>query len=442
MPTIPRPEPTTPDANWWRDDRFGMFIHWGLYSAFEGEWEGRNNKPSSWGFDCWIQLFADIPAADYRNAARSFTPDGFNAEEIVLLAKAAGQRYLIVTAKHHDGFCMFDSDFTDFTITKATPFDRDPVAELRDACERHSIDFGVYYSLPDWHEKTMPQEMSTYRYHSQPDSSASVEKYREFMIGQLKELVGKYRAKILWFDDGDFDVFKPEGRDRSDVLGTTDLIAQLREINPQLLVNNRAGLGDFSTPEQHIPDQPGDRLFEACMTIGKAWGYISYDEPKPAHVFTRNLSDLSHKGGNYLLNISPKPTGEVADWQRETLEEIGAWMDTCAPAIHASKPSPWPGIPEWGRITTNSDGSTIYLHVFEQPAIGFAILPGMTTIPARITLLNDPDNTPDMFPRTLKGDLWLHLPEQISRGSLAPEHPAVFALEFEQAPAITVQQTS
>lgn len=409
---------------WFKDAKFGLFIHWGLYSALAGEWQGSRNAPTIWGYDAWIQLFANISASDYLGVARKFNPVKFDAREIVAAAKNAGMKYLVITTKHHDGFCMYDSKFTDFDIIDATPFKRDPVKELSDECKRQGIVFCVYYSIPDWHNPDMPAAINTYGYHSQPDPNADKNKYIDYICNQVRELLVKYDPKMIWFDRGDGTVFDEKGISYATAVNAKKIIETIRSVNPNVLINNRLDTAaDFVTPEQAIPGKKASQYFESCMTMGKAWGYTSYDSVKSAAELIRNLCDIAHKGGNYLLNIGPKGDGSISAPQLENLKQIGDWMKVNGEAIHGSEKSPWNEVPEWGRFTRK--GNTLYMIVFGQPDIGFAVLRGIKEMPMRVRQLDQSGPVCDLRPRILHDELWMLIQEKFIK-----KEPMVFALDF------------
>jgi len=272
---------------WWREARFGMFIHWGVYSIpARGEWVMFNEK---------------IPIPEYEKFPQRFHPTKFDAEKWVRTAKSAGVRYIVITSKHHDGFCMWDSKVTTYDIVDATPFKRDPLAELSAACRKEGIRLCFYYSIMDWHN---PLEHAN-----------TFARYRdEYMIPQLEELITRYHPGVLWFD-GQWIPEWNEDQGRQ-------LYARLHALDPSLIMNNRIGkgrndllgvntgaamVGDFGTPEQYIPqDQLSGLDWESCMTINDNWGYAARDTNwKSTKILVRNLVDIASKGGNFLLNVGP-----------------------------------------------------------------------------------------------------------------------------------------
>jgi alpha-L-fucosidase len=323
---------------WWREARFGMFIHWGLYSIPAGYWNG---KPVP-GIGEWIMNNASIPVAQYKALASQFNPSGFSAHDIVALAKSAGMKYIIITAKHHDGFAMFESKADPFNIVDATPFHRDPLRELAEECRKQGIKLGFYYSQDqDWTApggaalKTGDHQPPTFHWDPAQDGSFAEYLHRK-AIPQLQELLTNYGEfpSIVWFDTPTSDM-TPQ------LAG--EIVALLNRY-PNLIWNNRLGGGydgDTETPEQHIPAEglPG-RDWESCMTINDTWGYKSDDTNfKSTATLVRNLIDIASKGGNYLLNIGPDSHGNVPQPEKDRLLEIGKWLQVNGEAIYGTTPT-------------------------------------------------------------------------------------------------------
>lgn len=351
---------------WWRDARFGIFIHIGPYAVMGGEYKGKVPHPCAE----WLMKNASIPAQEYRKNAEKFNLNHFDADAWVRAIKAAGAKYIVVTTKHHDGFCMFDSALTDYNIKKATPYGKDFMKELSDACHRHGIAFGTYYSLIEWDNPALG---------SLPEQNKTA--YMKYMKGQLAELIGKYGTEILWFDGDWINWWKdPDGR---------EIYNYLRTLKPNIIVNNRitkarkgmAGMNrenmfgaDFGTPEQEIPDAglPGND-WESCMTMNDSWGYAKHDQNwKSTQTLIRHLIDTASKGGNYLLNIGPMPNGEIPQPSLERLAEVGRWMDKNHEAIYGTTLSIFGKLP-WGRSTTKGD--TSYLFIYDWPQDGKLLIP-------------------------------------------------------------------
>ena len=392
---IPLPEPPKdvplaagPDAAaahrlaWWSEARFGMFIHWGLYAQDGCFYKGTNGGSEH------MMLRLKIPLADYAKIADDFNPTNFNADEWVTIAKNAGMKYMVITSKHHDGFAMFDSESSDYNIVKRTPWHRDPVKELAEACAKQGLRFGVYYSLGrDWADPDVPTpngyRSNTWDY---PDESKKVfdRYFRRKVIPQIKELLTHYGPiAVLWFDTPE-QISPAESR---------ELVALIHHLQPDCIINSRVGnkLGDYGVSEQKIPGKGDAKPWETCMTLSGHWGYFKGDEKwKPATTVIRNLVDIVSKGGNYLLNVGPTgkgviPAGGVAD-----LAAVGAWMKVNGDSIYGTKASPLKTVPAWGRVTEK--GGKYYVHVFDWPADGKLVVPelGLTKAVLTAHLLADP----------------------------------------------------
>jgi len=380
---------------WWREARFGLFIHWGLYSVPAGEWQGRTNHAE------WIRTTARIPLAEYDKFVGQFNPVKFNAEEWVRTAKAAGMRYIVITSKHHDGFGLFDSKYTDFDVA-STLFKRDILKELADACRKQGIRMCWYHSIMDWrHPDYLPRRDWE---QDRPAAGADFSRYVAYMKNQLKELLTNYGdIGVLWFD-GEWENTWNQDLGR-------DLYAYVRSLQPKILVNNRVGAGrsgmegltkegefggDFGTPEQQVPATglPGVD-WESCMTMNNNWGYNKNDNQwKSTKTLVQMLADIASKGGNLLLNVGPTAEGLFPQASIDRLREIGQWMKVNGEAIYATKASPFKKL-DWGRCTSKPiDGGTrLYLHVFDWPVDGKLVVPGIFNKSRQAFLLSDSRRT-------------------------------------------------
>ena len=378
---------------WWRDARFGMFIHWGAYAVPAGTYHGQRVG----GIGEWIMSRGQIPIPEYEQFVRQFNPTKFDPDEWVRIAKDAGMRYIIITSKHHDGFAIFNSKVSSYDIVDATPYKRDALKALAEAAHRQGLKFGVYYSIMDWHHPDA-QGPNAPDYNSRTWSNPNFDRYVEsYMKPQLVELLTQYPAvDVLWFD-GEWVA------DWTDEKGQA-LLTYLRKIRPNLIINNRVGhsrqglaglnkegrvgLGDFGTPEQRVPPEglPGID-WETCMTMNSTWGFKSYDDNwKDTRTLIQTLIDVASKGGNFLLNVGPTAQGLIPVESEWRLREMGKWLETNGEAIYATTVSPY-GQPAWGRYTAKR--SKVYAHIFEWPKESKLALTGVKEKPARAYLLVD-----------------------------------------------------
>jgi alpha-L-fucosidase len=356
---------------WFRDAKFGMFIHWGIYSVPAGEWEGKTSYAE------WFQLQTKMPNAQYEKFAAEFNPVKFDAKAWAKCAHDAGMKYVVITAKHHDGFCMFDSKLTHYDIVDATPYHKDPMKELADAVRAEGMKFCFYYSVPDWHDRDFPQKYSQRGFHGDPDPNADLDKYVQYVKGQIRELLTNYGPiGIIWFDGG--GAFGKDEALKAKLMHAQEIIDEIHQLQPDCLVNNRLGLpGDYGTPEQKIPGGKSDKPFEVCMTLNKHWGYNKHDHNwKDEKVVVQNLADIASKGGNYLLNVGPTSEGVFPQPAVDILEKVGQWMKVNGESIYGTSASPLDAAPQWGRVTQK--GKTLYLHVFDWPADGKLVVKGVT----------------------------------------------------------------
>ena len=377
---------------WFREARFGLFIHWGVYSVPAGEWNGNTN------YGEWFLEETKMPVSQYEKFATQFNPVKFDAQKWVRMAKAAGMKYIVITTKHHDGFGMFRSSLTDWCI-KSTPFQRDPLKELAQACREQGIRLCFYHSIMDWHH---PDWGVRRAWNDKATGTPDMDRYTAYLKGQLKELLTGYGPiGILWFD-GQWE--KPWTAERG-----IDLYNYVRGLQPKIIVNNRVGkpvdsasgvgfaergqVGDYGTPEQEIPATgfgPGVD-WESCMTMNNHWGYNKNDQNwKSSATLIRNVIDCSSKGGNYLLNVGPTAEGLIPEPSIERLNAIGQWMKVNSEAIYDTTASPFKRL-AWGRCTkkVTSKGATLYLHVFDWPADSKLVVPGLRNTVQKAYLLAD-----------------------------------------------------
>lgn len=399
---------------WFQEARFGMFIHWGIYSLL-----GRGE---------WIRNVGHIPQEEYDKLPSRFTAEKFDPDAWAELAKRAGMKYMVVTTKHHDGFCMFDAHNTDWKITN-TPFGRDAIAEITRAFERRGVRVGFYYSIMDWwHPDYLPRlEWEADR---RPAEGHDVRRYIEYMREHIAQLMTEYRPApfVLWWDGG--WVNDPEE------LGGQETNDMARRLKPDILINDRAFTReDLVTPEQRIPptgmfDAEGKPLvWEACITMTSHWWGYDQEETvyKSPEFLIRMLVDIVSKGGNLLLNIGPKPDGTIQEEFVERLEAIGRWMDKYSEAIYGTTASPFNLLPFYGRVTTK--GERLYVHVFEWPAEGVIRLPGLKNEVRRVALVEK--GRPKLKFEREGEDVVITLPEE------APDPVAsVIAVDLVGAPEV------
>ena len=354
---------------WYTQARFGMFLHWGLYSIpARGE---------------WMRSFEKLTDEEYGKYFEEFNPVDYDPKKWAKLAKKAGMKYMVLTAKHHDGFCLFDSGYTDFKATN-TKCGRDLIKEYVEAVRAEGLKVGLYYSLLDWHHEDYPHFSDgahpMYQNPAYPDEGRVWERYVEYLHNQVRELCTNYgKIDILWFDYS-------FGEYSGEKWGATRLVNMVRQLQPGVIIDNRlevsgSGLGslasgnplpyhgDFVSPEQIIP-QEGIRdingnplIWEACFTMNDSWGYNLKDKYfKPAPMLIRKLVECVSKGGNMLLNVGPDARGNFPEESVSRLKEIGKWMEKNGESIYGCGMSDMPR-PDFGRITRK--GNKLYYHIFD-----------------------------------------------------------------------------
>jgi len=420
---------------WWRDARFGMFIHWGVYSVPAGTYDGHQIK----SIGEWIMNRGKIPVAEYKKFAKEFNPIKFDADAWVKMAKNAGMKYIVITAKHHDGFAMFKTKASKWNIVDATPYGKDVLKQLAAACKKYGIKLGFYYSqAQDWTNPGGAAIRKVTREGWDNPDSAKIDAYtaahnghwdpaqttktmddyiNNVAVPQVKELLTNYGdVAVLWWD--------------TPVDMTDEYAAKLDSLlgpQPMIITNDRLKRpdfpGDYKTPEQRIPklNELDNNDWETCMTMNETWGYKSYaNNWKSDTTLVRNLIDIASKGGNYLLNVGPKADGTFPHQSVDLLSEIGRWMKVNGEAIYATKASPLAPL-SWGRCTKkeNANTTTLYLSVFDWPTDGKFVVPGVKNAIASAKLLangktlntkstedgiviNIPANAPDKIASVIK----------------------------------------
>jgi len=341
-------EPAKPDIDGWRARRFGMFIHWGPVSLTGHE--------ISWSRG------DQTPIEKYDNLYKEFNPVKFNADDWVAAAKAAGMKYIVLTTKHHDGFCLWNTQQTDYNIMNS-PFGRDVVKELSAACKKAGIAFGTYYSTCDWHHPNFP---GGGKHGSVKNPDADLDRYTTYLTNQVAELINNYGPLCtIWFDvPQHFDAKRGQA-----------VIDTLRSLQPDIVINNRVGArGDYDTPEQTIGGFNTTRPWETCMTICNQWSWKPNDGMKSLVQCLQTLILTTGGDGNLLFNVGPMPTGEIEPRQVQRLKEMGEWLAKYGETVYATRGGPYkPG--SWG-ASTHKD-NTVYVHILNFPANGILTLPAL-----------------------------------------------------------------
>jgi alpha-L-fucosidase len=367
-------EEKTERLQWWTDARFGMFIHWGLYAqAARHEWVKKRER---------------ISDEDYKRYFELFNPDLFNPTEWAKKAKAAGMKYAVITTKHHEGFCMFESDYTDYHIMN-TPYEKDIIKEWVEAFRAEGLGIGFYYSLIDWHhpeytiDRVHPQSANTQEEYDKLNEGRDMAVYREYLKNQVREILTKYgKIDILWLDysfPGQF------GKGRDD-WGSVELMKMVRELQPEILVNDRADLKDywggwdFTTPEQFKvqswPEVDGQKIpWETCQTFSGSWGYY-----RDEHTWKDNkqllvlLIESVSKGGNLLLNVGPTARGTFDYRADKALAGMGEWMDVNSRSIYECTQAPEEfEAPDHTLLTYNPETNRLYIHLLDYPLQNFLL---------------------------------------------------------------------
>ncbi|MEI6178418.1 MAG: alpha-L-fucosidase [Verrucomicrobiota bacterium] len=373
---VETPEQREARLKWFKEARFGMFIHWGVYAVPAGVWK---DKPIR-GIGEWILKNGSIPLKDYRAFAKDFTAAKYDPSAWADLAKQAGMKYVVITSKHHDGFTLYDSKVSDWNAVKASGAKRDLIAPLEKEVRARGLKFGLYYSqAQDWtHPGGAIMGKKAGEPGWDPAQTGDFDKYlKDIALPQTEEILATFKPDVIWWDTPS-NMTTERGRPLHDALAAV----------PGIITNNRLGgdfKGDTSTPEQHIPPRgyPGE-MFEVCMTMNDTWGYKKDDHNwKSVTRILQNLSDISSKGGNFLLNVGPTAEGEIPAESIERLKAVGQWMDSYSEAIYATEASPFARRLNWGRVTrkTVGDKTMLYLHVWDWPADGKLLLPTLKEKP-------------------------------------------------------------
>jgi len=388
---------------WWREARFGMFIHWGVYAVLAGDYDGHTIGKASE----WIMNRGKIPVAEYHQVANRFNPVKYDADAWVRTAKDAGMKYIVITAKHHDGFALFGTRASRWNVVDATPYGRDLLKPLAEACRKYGIKLGFYYSqAQDWNNPGgAASRKATSEGWANPDSTRidaytaehkghwdpaqTTQTMGEYIdkvaVPEVKELLTNYGdVAVLWWDTP---------TDMTDEYASK--LNALLALQPNIITNDRLKRpdfpGDYKTPEQKIPNlsELDGKDWETCMTMNGTWGFKASDHNwKTPTTLIHNLVDIASKGGNYLLNVGPTAEGEIPQPSIDALKVIGEWMKTNGEAIYGTKASPLPPL-AWGRCTQKMEGNNtiLYLSVFDWPADGKLVVPGIKGKVRRATLI-------------------------------------------------------
>jgi alpha-L-fucosidase len=362
------PEQKSKRMAWWTDARFGMFIHWGLYAL-----PARHE---------WVKNYEKMTNEQYQKYFEEFNPDLYNPKEWARMAKEAGMKYIVLTAKHHEGFCLFDSKYTDYKATN-TPFGRDIIREYVDALRAEGLKVGFYYSLIDWHhpdytiDRVHPQRQETDSAYVRLNKNRDMSKYREYLKNQVRELLTNYgEISVIWFD---FSFPGKNGKDHND-WGSEDLLKMVRTLQPGIIIDDRLDLKDmdggwdFESPEQYKvekwPERNGKKVFwETCQTFSGSWGYYRDENTwKSTPQLLELLIESVSKGGNLLLNVGPTARGLFDFRAQERLKSMGEWMKYNNRSIYNCTEAPAEFVaPDNTLLTYNPRTKRLYVHLLSYP---------------------------------------------------------------------------
>ncbi|MCR8635091.1 alpha-L-fucosidase [Paenibacillus radicis (ex Xue et al. 2023)] len=416
---------------WWREAKVGLFIHWGLYSLQGGFWKGQEVQAS---YAEHLMLRAQIPVREYEEIAAEFRAERFEARQWARMAKQAGLQYLIYTAKHHDGFAMYDSDVSDYNMVQRTPFGRDPLRELADACREEGVKLCIYYSHSmDWHHPDSqgniwdyPANIGAYddvaSWIDDEDKRSRYENYlSSFALPQVKELLEKYGPiGLMWFDCG-HKLTAEQG---------TAFVEQVRGVQPDCLVNRRVWMEPYGDYGNSSDNQPHVRVpredWESIATFNDSWGYKATDHNwKTSVEVLQQMIDVLSQNGNFVINVGPTGDGAFDPKSVELLEQIGAWMQINSDAVYGTRKSPI-GKPPWGRSTIKDN--TLYLHIFEWPQSGKLVVPGLRNAVLKAYALADTERRALPVHRQNEEDIVIDVPQELMASTIP-----VFAVDFAGA---------
>jgi len=417
-----------PSTDWFTRDRFGMFIHWGLYTVAAGEWQGKRIKHP---YSEWLQASEQVPRQAYRRLAAQFDPQAFDAEDWIREAKNAGMRYFLITAKHHDGFALWPTQVSAYNVMDATPCKRDLLGELAQACAKYDVKLGLYYShWQDWEGTggdidTRWLENDEYVH---PSDDEFGRYWKTKCLPQVRELIERYDPWFFWFDTWSEASFPYVTAARQ-----AELIAWVRQHSQKCLINSRIQFLDpqpevdfISTMDNTFPEEGYEKPWETSGTLNDSWAYHALDyDWKSTEQLLRNLVGNASMGGNYQLNVGPMADGRFQPAAIKRLREIGAWMDVNGEAIYGTVASPLGKMP-WGRMTArhlDGGGTRLYLHLWEYTP-GTAIrVDGLSGKPTCARVLESGQSVPV---QAGSDGVWLRLPEALAGIDLP-----VIALDLE-----------
>jgi len=416
---------------WFSEDKYSMFIHWGLFSIPAGEWKGK----TYYGISEWLMSnrVADISVDEYKELTKQFNPTEFDAKAVVQLAVDAGMKNIVITAKHHEGFAMYNSKSSKYDIEDATPFKRDPLKELAEAAKDAGIGLGFYYSqMQDWYE----QGGAGISWNDEDQKGDFTAYFNDKVVPQVTELLTEYGdIKTVWFDT-------PGGMTKDQSMQLVNLV---RDLQPAAMINSRIGngVGDFSTLGDHSLSQvnhPG--LWETIDTTNNSWGHAWYDNNwKSGTEIIHRLTSTVARGGNYMINIGPTGTGAVPDMAAKGLRRAGVWLKSYGDTIYGASASPWGRAQAWGDITVKEN--MVYLHIFDWPENGEINLSGLNNNIVSARLLNS--DKPGFIDNLLNGDQGDVTFDKENNGwsrFTLPEHKPnvlvpVIAVELDGTPEVT-----